>query len=97
MRTVHKLIIASLFFSGCTEDPQPKEIEYVYVDTKVPKQTIFFKPKPYEITDFTSLGDSYIKVNAKQLKMASERSQRRIKVIWLYEKQAMKFNKEFAE
>lgn len=97
MQTIPILIILSLFFNGCSQKAPKKEIEYVYVKTKPPRQTIFKKPQSYEITDLSWLDDTFIKVNGKQLKMASNTSQNKSRIIWLYEKQAIKFNKDFVD
>lgn len=95
MQTIQKLMILSLFFSGCVQNTEPLKPEYVYVKTKVPKQRVFKTPGSYEITDYMPYDDTYIKVNKKQLKKASTTSQEKTKVLWLFTKQAIKFNNEY--
>ena len=92
---MYPLLAISLFFSGCS-DPEPCVPEQIYVKTKAPRLKILYSIKPYEIKDFSVIDDTYYKVNIEQLHMASKASQRRIYNIDFYEKQNIKFNKEFA-
>jgi len=86
-----------LFFSGCSQTQPQCEPKIIRVKTKVPKLIIIEQPKPYKITDKTSLDNTYYKINKEQLKMASMTSQKRIKIIDFYEEQITRFNKEFAK
>ena len=92
------LLIASAVFLllGCTQQVKECEPKKIYVKSKVPKLRTLYVVKPYRIQDFSSIDDTYIKVNKSELKKASNVSQKRIKNISFYERQNMKFNKEFA-
>lgn len=96
MRTILLLITLSLFFSAC-RDKQPQIPKSTYVKTKVPRLLVLSRVPAYEIKDFSSLDAKYYKVNKVELHGASEASQKRIHKIDIYERQAIKFNKEFVD
>ena len=87
------LIFSLLFLMGCNEpECVPKKI---YVKTKVPRLKVLHHIEPYQIKDFSALDDRYYKVSKQELKMASKASQKRIHNISFYERQCIKFNKDF--
>jgi len=89
------LLAISLFFNACS-DPEPCEPKKVYVKSKVPRLKTLYHIEPYEIKDFSTLDNTYYKVNKKELHGASKASQKRIHNITFYEKQNEKFNEEFS-
>ena len=57
MRTTVRLMALILFFSGCSQKATEQcDLEYVYVDTPVPRLKILNAIKPYQIQDITPLG-----------------------------------------
>ena len=91
------LLLISLFFNSCGQVKPECKPKKIYVKTKVPRLIVLHRVEPYEIKDFGSLDDTYYKVNKKQLHGASKASQKRIHNIHFYEKQCIKFNKDFVK
>jgi len=87
------LLMTSLFFSACGQCKP--EINTVYVKSKVPKLRTLYKVSPYTPKNIKSLdADNYI-IPKIELKKASAVSKKRINIINFYEKQNLKFNKQF--
>lgn len=88
------LIVINLFFSGCGKcEPQ---INTVYVKNKVPRLRTLYKINPYIIEDVKDLDNTHYLISKLEIREASRISQKRIRIINFYEKQNMKFNREFA-
>ncbi len=98
MRILATVLIAVLFFSGCTpKAPEPCTPKIEYVKVTPPKLRILTKVATYEVTDYSTIDSVYIKVNKAQLKKASDVSRKRIKNIKFYERQNTDFNRRFGD
>lgn len=94
LKMITLLLTTSLFFSACGQCKP--EINTVYVKSRVPKLRTLYKVSPYTPKNVKSLdADNYI-IPKNELEKASAVSKKRIKIINFYEKQNLKFNKQFA-
>lgn len=91
--TIFLLLILILLFSACSKC-EPK-IETVFIKSKVPKLKILYKVEPYELSSIVALEDGNLSVSKNDLEEASKVCQKRIRIINFYEKQNMRFNREF--
>ena len=88
------LLMTTLFFNGCGQCKP--EINTVYVKSKVPKLRTLYRVKPYEIKDAKKFDELHTIISTREIEEASAVSKKRIKIINFYEKQNLKFNKQFA-
>jgi len=94
MITISLLIIVSLFFNGCGQCTP--EINTVYVESRVPKLKTLYHVEPYELGDVKEFDDTHYIIPKSDLEQASDVSKKRIRIINFYEKQNLKYNKDFS-